>query len=79
MLPGESAVSTMPFMQMFTALPTYKYCALYLQPDGIVLAYTFEEPFGDIYDKGVWSELRGMAATNIQENIVALASFNGDL
>ncbi|KAG0541111.1 hypothetical protein BDA96_03G467900 [Sorghum bicolor] len=46
-------------------------------PDGIVLAYTFEEPFGDIYDKGVWSELRGMAATNIQENIVALASFNG--
>lgn len=46
-------------------------------PDGIVLAYTFEEPFGDIYDKGVWSELRGTAAPNIQENIVALASFNG--
>ncbi|CAO2195943.1 unnamed protein product [Urochloa humidicola] len=46
--------------------------------DGIILANNFEEPFGDICGRGVWSELRETVASNIHENIVALASFNGE-
>ncbi|EEE52753.1 hypothetical protein OsJ_35189 [Oryza sativa Japonica Group] len=46
--------------------------------DGMILAYTFEEPFGDIFGKGVWSELSEDVASSICENTVALASFNGD-
>jgi len=42
------------------------------------LVSSFEEPFGDTHDKGVWSELKETVVTNIDENIVALASFNGD-
>ena len=38
---------------------------------------TFEEPFGDIYGTGVWSEISKPVASNIHDNIVALASFNG--
>lgn len=44
----------------------------------MILAYTFEEPFGDIFGKGVWSELSEDVASSICENTVALASFNGD-
>ncbi|XP_066315892.1 uncharacterized protein [Miscanthus floridulus] len=46
-----------------------------------ILVNSFEEPFGDTHDKGdkgVWSELKETVATNIDENIVALASFNGE-
>ncbi|XP_062231784.1 uncharacterized protein LOC133929158 isoform X2 [Phragmites australis] len=46
--------------------------------DGMILVNTFEEPFGDVCGKGVWSELSETASSNIQENIVALASFNGE-
>ncbi|KAK3163103.1 hypothetical protein QOZ80_1BG0097710 [Eleusine coracana subsp. coracana] len=45
--------------------------------DGMVLVNTFEEPFGDIFDKGVWSKLSEKAVSNIRENVVALASFTG--
>ncbi|KAG0541090.1 hypothetical protein BDA96_03G466000 [Sorghum bicolor] len=43
-----------------------------------ILVNSFEEPFGDTHDKGVWSELKETVATNIDENTVALASFNGE-
>ncbi|KAL6843672.1 hypothetical protein ACP4OV_026246 [Aristida adscensionis] len=46
-----------------------------------ILVNGFEEPFGDTYDrgdKGVWCELKETVANNIHENIVALASFNGE-
>uniref|UniRef100_A0A0D3HI74 Uncharacterized protein n=1 Tax=Oryza barthii TaxID=65489 RepID=A0A0D3HI74_9ORYZ len=46
--------------------------------DGMILANTFEEPFGNVCGKGVWSELSEDVASNICENIVALASFNGE-
>ncbi|CAL4972056.1 unnamed protein product [Urochloa decumbens] len=46
--------------------------------DGIILANNFEEPFGDICGRGVWSELRETVASNIHDNTVALASFNGE-
>ncbi|CAM0147764.1 unnamed protein product [Urochloa decumbens] len=46
--------------------------------DGVILANNFEEPFGDICGRGVWSELREAVASNIHGNIVALASFNGE-
>lgn len=45
----------------------------------MVLANTFEEPFGDIFDKGVWTKLSEKAVSNIRGNVVALASFNGNL
>lgn len=51
---------------------------LYLQPDGMILVNTFEEPFGDVCGKGVWNELSETASAFIQRNIVALASFSGD-
>uniref|UniRef100_A0A0E0R458 Uncharacterized protein n=1 Tax=Oryza rufipogon TaxID=4529 RepID=A0A0E0R458_ORYRU len=47
--------------------------------DGMILANTFEEPFGNVCGKGVWSELSEDVASNICENIVALASFNANL
>lgn len=65
-------------MIFFTYCITYNYFTLYLQLDGMILANTFEEPFGNVCGKGVWSELSEDVASNICENIVALASFNGD-
>lgn len=43
----------------------------------MILVNTFEEPFGDEFGKGVWSELAETVSSNIQGNTVALASFNG--
>jgi len=42
----------------------------------MILANTFEETFGDTYDKGVWKKIIN-GASNIRRNIVALASFTG--
>jgi hypothetical protein len=50
-----------------------------VQPDGMVLVNTFEEPFGDVYCEGVWSELSKKVSNTICRNVVALASFNGNL
>jgi hypothetical protein len=50
-----------------------------LQQDGMVLVNTFEEPFGDVYCKCVWSELSKKVSATICRNVVALASFNGNL
>ncbi|XP_066311654.1 uncharacterized protein [Miscanthus floridulus] len=47
-------------------------------PDDIILANNFEEPFSDIYGKGAWSELSETVASNVHENIVAVASFSGE-
>jgi hypothetical protein len=44
----------------------------------MVLVNTFEGTFGDIRGQGVWSKF-GKRASNIDRNVVALASFNGDL
>ena len=54
------------------------YCTMFLKPDDMVLANNFEEPFGDICGRGVWNELSETVAFSIHDNIVALASFNGD-
>ncbi|XP_022682438.1 uncharacterized protein LOC101760608 isoform X1 [Setaria italica] len=43
----------------------------------MILVNTFEETFGDMCGKGVWSKLSGKAAFSIRRNVVALASFNG--
>ncbi|KAL6616758.1 hypothetical protein ACP70R_039028 [Stipagrostis hirtigluma subsp. patula] len=45
---------------------------------GMILVETFEDPFGDEYGKGVWSELSKTVSSNIYEATVALASFNGE-
>uniref|UniRef100_A0A0D9XNP7 Uncharacterized protein n=1 Tax=Leersia perrieri TaxID=77586 RepID=A0A0D9XNP7_9ORYZ len=46
--------------------------------DGIKLFNTFEESFGDLWGEGgVWSKLSDDVGSNIHDNIVALASFNG--
>ncbi|KAL6652900.1 hypothetical protein ACP70R_011825 [Stipagrostis hirtigluma subsp. patula] len=44
----------------------------------MILINTFEEPFGDEYTKGAWSELGRRVSSNIFRNVVALASFNGE-
>jgi len=49
-----------------------------ISPAGMILANTFEETFGDTYDKGVWKKFNN-GASNIRRNIVALASFTSDL
>jgi len=43
---------------------------------GMILANTFEETFGDTYNKGVWKKINN-GASNIRRNVVALASFTG--
>ncbi|KAJ1257918.1 hypothetical protein BS78_10G033400 [Paspalum vaginatum] len=44
---------------------------------GMVLVNTFEETFGDIYGEGIWRKF-SKGASNINRNVVALASFNGE-
>ncbi|TVU36955.1 hypothetical protein EJB05_18914, partial [Eragrostis curvula] len=39
---------------------------------------TIEEPFGDVFGQGVWRELSKKVSSNIQRNVVALASFHGE-
>ncbi|CAL5002140.1 unnamed protein product [Urochloa decumbens] len=50
----------------------------YFHPKGGMKASTFEETFGDAYPSGVWGEFRNGVPSNIRENVVALASFNGE-
>jgi hypothetical protein len=78
MLNGEpiSVDILVPFLQLCCILNNYHTSCL--QPDGMILINTFEEPFGDEYGNGVWSELSGAVSSSIQENTVALASFNGN-
>ncbi|TVU43754.1 hypothetical protein EJB05_10246, partial [Eragrostis curvula] len=45
---------------------------------GMILVNTFEEPFGDIRGKGVWSKLGEKAYSRINRSVVALASFSGE-
>ncbi|CAL5064610.1 unnamed protein product [Urochloa decumbens] len=44
---------------------------------GMILDYSFEETFGDEHGKGVWRKISKRGA-NINGNVVALASFNGE-
>ncbi|KAF8662219.1 hypothetical protein HU200_056420 [Digitaria exilis] len=43
----------------------------------MTLVNTYEEVFGDLWDKSVWREL-GKKASIINRSVVALASFNGE-
>lgn len=45
---------------------------------GMILVNTCEDPFGDLYPKGVWGEFRKRVSSEISRNVVALASFKGD-
>ncbi|CAL5051866.1 unnamed protein product [Urochloa decumbens] len=45
--------------------------------DGMILVNTFEETFGDMHGEGVWTKF-GEKASNLNDNVVALASFNGE-
>jgi hypothetical protein len=51
---------------------------MYISPACMILVNIFEETFGDIYGEGVWRKF-GEKASNIKDNVVALASFNGDI
>ncbi|KAF8772257.1 hypothetical protein HU200_005972 [Digitaria exilis] len=44
---------------------------------GMILVNTFEDAFGDIHGEGVWRKF-STRASNINSNVVALASFNGE-
>ncbi|VAI88722.1 unnamed protein product [Triticum turgidum subsp. durum] len=44
---------------------------------GMILVNTFEETFGDIHGEGVWRKF-SKRASNINHNVVALASFSGE-
>lgn len=56
---------------------TNNYSTMYISPAGMILVDTFEETFGDIHGEGVWRKF-SKRASNINRNVVALASFNGD-
>ncbi|CAL5074660.1 unnamed protein product [Urochloa decumbens] len=45
---------------------------------GMKLVNTCEDPFGDLYPKGVWGEFRKRVSSEISRNVVALASFKGE-
>ncbi|CAM0147827.1 unnamed protein product [Urochloa decumbens] len=53
-------------------------CTMFLKPDDMVLANTFEETFGDVCGQGIWSELSKTATSNLNRSVVALASFKGE-
>ncbi|CAL5082221.1 unnamed protein product [Urochloa decumbens] len=44
---------------------------------GMILVNSFEEPFGDRHGEGVWRKF-SKRASNLNRNVVALASFNGE-
>ncbi|KAL6650115.1 hypothetical protein ACP70R_014339 [Stipagrostis hirtigluma subsp. patula] len=46
--------------------------------DSVTLVNSFEDNFGYKRGEGVWSELSRKVSSNIDRNIVALASFNGE-
>jgi hypothetical protein len=52
---------------------------MYLQADNLVHVYTFEETFGDEYGDGVWNEPSERVSSDLSQNVVALASFYGNL
>ncbi|RCV10553.1 hypothetical protein SETIT_2G120900v2 [Setaria italica] len=45
---------------------------------GMILVNTCEDPFGDLYPKGVWGVFRKRVSSEISRNVVALASFKGE-
>jgi len=45
---------------------------------GMKLVYTFEEPFGDVYQDGIWKKLGKRFCRKICRSVVSLASFTGD-
>jgi hypothetical protein len=45
---------------------------------GWVLANTYEDTFGHVYPKGVWSYFGKRASSEISLSVVALASFKGE-
>lgn len=45
---------------------------------GSMKVNTSEAPFGDEYPNGIWGEFKNEVSSNIFDNVVALASFNGD-
>lgn len=52
---------------------------MYLQAHELVLVDTFEETFADEYGEGVWNELSETVSYDLSRNVVALASFYGNL
>lgn len=73
MLDGESM-----FVNLLTycaphLLYTIDYSTMYLLPDGLILAYSFEENFGFVY-----GEVIKKFPCDIHQSVVALASFKGD-
>ncbi|TVU11308.1 hypothetical protein EJB05_44884 [Eragrostis curvula] len=65
-----------PMMSQFGYSLGYPKPSLYMKNRGMILVNSFEEPFGDMYPKGVWAEFRKRVASNIFRNVVALASLN---
>ena len=51
---------------------------MYLLPDGMILANSFEETFGDLCGEDLWSEINKKVPCDIHQSVVALASFKGD-
>ncbi|XP_012699060.1 uncharacterized protein LOC101785864 [Setaria italica] len=45
---------------------------------GMILVNTCEDPFGDLYPKGVWGEFKKRVSSEISRNVVALACFKGE-
>ncbi|RCV11400.1 hypothetical protein SETIT_2G182600v2 [Setaria italica] len=46
---------------------------------GIILVNTYEDPFCDLYPKGVWGEFRKRVSFYISQNVVALSSFKDSM
>ncbi|TVU34691.1 hypothetical protein EJB05_16537 [Eragrostis curvula] len=46
--------------------------------DSVTLVHTFEDTFGYKHGEGVWCEVSKRVSSNIDRNVVALASFSGE-
>nr|CAB3448537.1 unnamed protein product [Digitaria exilis] len=75
--PEATRLSASKFADLFFSCTTNNYSTMHISPAGMILVNTFEDAFGDIHGEGVWRKF-STRASNINSNVVALASFNGE-
>ncbi|WVZ54137.1 hypothetical protein U9M48_004988 [Paspalum notatum var. saurae] len=78
-LPRSIILERLGHFHTFKAKKVFLELVRPIRPTGVKLYSYPEESFGDAYPKGVWRKLKKGLRSDIFKNVVALASFNGDL
>ena len=77
---GESLLSISPTLPISMLLPTMLTLTVFLKSAGLHLIHSFDEKFCKLDGSSgdFLKEISGELATNMSQNVVSLASFNGD-